>query len=164
MSAGSVVYTDLPAFISTLRGTREPTFAVLGPPLSGKSTFARRLAAQEGIVYLDILDYIHGRPDLASTIDIINPPALRQLILEYVARTVAGVLLVDEADFLLHSWGDDLVSFQEMVRKLAAPGRQVVFGFFLRTQPSLDGWRMVTSGGRARVLRFEELRPLPEGG
>jgi GTPase SAR1 family protein len=159
MSIGDTIASpiDIVAFLQAQRGEREPAILVHGPPLAGKSTFARRLAEKEGMATLDLLEHFARNARLAGEIDQADPARLRRLILDYADTTDASILLVDEVDFLLRVWGDNLVPFREMVRRLRHPTRAVAFAIFVQTRPELDTWSLVTAARRSRVLRFEEV-------
>ena len=146
-------------FIRRQRGERQPAFVVIGPPLSGKSAFARQLAARSGGGYLNVLEAFSRSPDRARSIDRFDEAALRQWLIDQAAPPL-DTLLVDDLDFLLATW-DDLAPFQEMVRTLTHPDRTVVFGFFLQTRSDFDGWPL-RRGDRTprRVLRLDEIQAL----
>jgi len=147
---------DLPAFVRSLRGERQPSMLVHGSPLSGKTTFARKLATQAGWGYLDVLAAVAARPELAGHIDQLDIPTLRSLLLEAAAGVDA--LLVDELDFLFPLWGD-LRPFQELVRTLSVPDRPVTFVFFVQSRAEWEGWGLMTAARENRVVELEKVKP-----
>ncbi len=151
---------DLPSFLRVLRRERHPTAVVIGPPLCGKTTYARLLAEQHDFEYIDVLGYIAHSPELCTCIDRFDPADLKAVLLNMVGQTTAEVMLVDELDFLLHMWAADLDSFREMVGRLYYPQRAVAFAFFLQTWPRLEQWSLVTASRSRRILAFEQLKAL----
>lgn len=160
MSNADAATIDLADFLRAQRRERYPVAVVHGLPFAGKSTFARQLAQRNSFGYLDVLSEINTRPDLRDTIDRFDSAALRALITGYATATETDVVLIDELDFLLPVWASDLASFQEMVRRLRHPERQITYAFFLQTRPALEQWRLVNAAGASCVLSFETLKPL----
>ncbi|MDP9315049.1 MAG: ATP-binding protein [Chloroflexota bacterium] len=160
MKAADKTLIDLPRFIAEQRRERYPSFVVHGRPLSGKSTFARELAKQPNVAYLDVLSTIAENQTLAGQIDQVDASTLQQLILTHAATRPANVLLIDELDFLLYTWTNDLTPFIEMVTRLVNPGKPIVFGFFVQTRPVFDEWSLLTAGRVRRVINFEDIKPL----
>jgi hypothetical protein len=160
MSNADTVTIDLAAFLLTQRRERYPVAVVHGLPFAGKSTFARRLAQRDGFGYLDVLNEVSERPNLAGAIDRFDVAALRMLIVEYASNAGVDVLLVDELDFLIPTWAGDLAPFQEMVRRLRHPEKQVAFGFFLQTRPAVEQWQLLNAARVSCVLPFETIKPL----
>lgn len=154
---------DLPSFMRELRGERTTAMVVHGPPLSGKTRYARRLGQQPGYAYLDVLGELNKRPESAARIDEFDASSLRDLILETVnspdSRAV-NVLLIDDLDFLFPVWGGELLPFMEMVRSLANPERAVSFALFIQDRPEWENWSLQTSGRKNRVISFEQVKPL----
>lgn len=147
---------DLVAFLRSLRSERQPSLLVHGPPLCGKSSFARKLAEKNGWGYLDVLAMVAIRPELSTQVDRFDIPALRKLLLE---QAKADVLVVDELDFLFPLWGD-LRPFQEMVRSLVNAERPVGFAFFVQSRPEWNNWNLLTAARQNRVVDFEKIKSL----
>ncbi len=150
---------DLLDFMRKQRGERQPTFVVLGPPLSGKTAFARQLTARSGCGYLNVLDAFSQSPDQARLIDRFDEQALRRWLIDQAAPPI-DMLLVDDLDFLIPTW-DDLTPFKEMVRTLIHPDRTVVFGFFLQTRSDFDDWTLLRGDRKtSRILRLDEIQAI----
>ena len=160
MSNAKPATIDLADFLRAQRRERYPVAVVHGLPFTGKSTFARQLAQRNSFGYLDVLTEVGNRPELTETIDRFDVAALRTLILSYSIAAGADVLLIDELDFLVPVWAGDLVSFQEMVRRLRHPEKQITFGFFIQTRPLLAQWRLLNAAQVSCVLPFESIRSL----
>jgi hypothetical protein len=71
------------------------------------------------------------------------------------------VLLVDDLDFLFPIWSRNLQPFQELVRDLKHPSRQVAMAFFVHSRTEWDQWELHTAARANRILRFEDLQPVP---
>jgi hypothetical protein len=160
MSNADTATIDLAAFLRALRRERAPVAIIHGLPYAGKSTFARQLAQRHSFGYLDVLAEVGKRPDLADHIDRFDVAALRTLILNHPNLSQFDVLLVDELDFLLPIWADNLVPFQAMVRRLLHPEKQIAFGFFIQSRPALDQVHLENAARISCVLPFEAIKPL----
>ena len=158
MTPANLAFFDLPVFIHSLRQERYPTILVHGPPLSGKTRFARQLASQTGWAYLDLLSVLSTHPSWPATIDQFDVPALRAFLLER-ATAVNEVLLIDELDFLFPLLGD-LRPFQEMVRALTLPTAGLAFAFFVQSRPEWENWSLLTAGRQSRIIPFQAIKPL----
>lgn len=159
MPAANEDKIDLMQFIRQQRGERQPTFVVLGPPLSGKSAFAQQLAQQAEIGYLNVLDAVASQSDLAGHIEQFDIVALKRLILDRIDVNSHTALLIDDVDFLFPTW-NDVLPFKEMVRLLKHPDRPIVFGFFLQSQSAFEDWELLRSDRHSRVLHLEGIRSL----
>ena len=148
---------DLPAFLHALRGERQPTVLVHGPPLCGKTRFAQQLAKENGWGYFDVLAALSEHRELAGQIDQFDTPTLRHLLLE--VPSFGDILLVDELDFLFPLWGN-LGSFKELVRTLNVPTGGVAFAFFVQSRPDWESWELLTASRQSRVVEFETIKPL----
>lgn len=147
------------AFLKLQRGERYRAFLVHGPPHCGKSTFARKLASQAGGTYLDVLTTVATNPELAAEVDLLDAARLKRLALD-AAPQEAGLVLVDEFDFLLPLWGGDLSPLMEIVRKVSPPETQAILGFFMRTMPIFESLGLHNRAGQNRVLRLDEIQGL----
>ncbi len=157
MSPVELATIDIPVFLQSMRGERQPTIVVNGPPLCGKSKFARTLAENKGWAYLDVMSLLSEQSETAQRIDQLDISDLKQLILSQTGNS--EVILVDELDFLFPLWGD-LQPFKEMVRTLFNSARPVVYAFFLQTRHDWDDWHLITAGHQSRIFSFEKIKPL----
>lgn len=157
MSPVDQATVDLPVFLQSMRGERQPTVVVHGPPLCGKSKFAQTLAVRKGWACLDVMTLLSEQSEISRKIDQIDVSDLKQQIIGHTGN--ADIVLVDEIDFLFPLWGD-LQPFKEMVRALLNPVRPVVYVFFLQTRHDWDDWKLFTAGHRSRIFAFETIKPL----
>ena len=148
---------DLPGFLHALRGERQPTVLVHGPPLCGKTRFAQGIAQKAGWGYFDGLAVLSEHSELIGQIDRFDIPNLKRLLLEF--PTIGDILLVDELDFLFPLWGN-LSPFKELVRTLNAPTGKVAFAFFVQSRPDWDNWELLTAARQSRVIEFENIKSL----
>jgi adenylate kinase family enzyme len=143
-------------FLDCQSRERYRAFVIHGPPLSGKTAFAQKLARViPGTVYLDMLHYVNERPELAQQVDCIDATRLQGLVVDHAILMQTRFLLVDHIDFLVHSWDDDLATFKYCVRSLAVTRTQAVVGFVLQTQRALVEWNLPN-----RILSIEEIEAL----
>lgn len=162
MSVNDVARIDIRQFLRRQQGERYKTFVIHGPPLASKTKFARKLAKViPGGVYLDLLRYVTERPELAQQVDMIDVAALQHLVITYAANTGARVLLVDELDFLIPVWGDDLTEFKHMVGSLSVAQTPTIIGFILQTRYELEEWMLPNgANNQNRILHIENIQAL----
>ena len=162
MSVNDIARIDMLEFLRRQRGERYKAFVIHGPPLASKTKFARKLAEViQGGVCLDMLRYVTERPELAQQVDMINIAALQRLIITYAANMGAQLLLVDELDFLVPVWGDDLTEFKHMVRSLSVAQTPAVIGFILQTRYELEEWNLPNgANNQNRILHIENIQAL----
>ncbi len=143
MPINDVARIDIRQFLQRQLGERYKTFVIHGPPLASKTKFARKLAEViPGGVYLDMLRYVSERPELAQQVG-------------------ARLLLVDELDFLVPIWGDDLTEFKHMVRSLSIAQTPAVIGFILQTRFELEEWNLPNgANNQNRILHIENIQAL----
>ncbi len=162
MSVNDVTRIDIRQFLQRQQGERYKAFVIHGPPLASKTKFARKLAEiSPGGVYLDVLRYVIERPELAQQIDMIDVTALQRLVILYAINTGARLLLVDELDFLIPIWSDDLTEFKYMVRSLSVAQTPAVIGFILQTRYELEEWNLPNgANNQNRILHIENIQAL----
>lgn len=152
---------DLRHFLAIQRRERYRAFILHGPPLAGKTLFARRLSElSKGGAYWSVLQHVLASPDLAQHVDVLDARALHTLVLAQATRVDAQLLLVDELDFLVHVWDDDMLAFLQMVEKLSSTRLATTIGFVLQTHPVLLAWTMTNTYGQSRILPFETIQAL----
>jgi len=159
MPADSPPLLDIRAFLEAQRRERFRAFILHGPPLCGKSRFARKLAQSAGGAYVDVLAHVAGSPELSDKVDVLDVPFLKRLAVDAAAGDSAPLVVVDEWDFLLPVWAD-LAPLVEMVRRLSQTETAAVPCFVLQSQPLLDGLSLPNTRGQNRVLRLEEIQRL----
>lgn len=160
MTSADAPLLDLPPFLRALRGERRTAMLIHGAPLVGKTRFARQLAEKIDAGYLNVLETLSRRPELATVIDQFDPSALRLLTVEYAESNPKDVILVDELDFLFPIWGGDLKPFQNMLYNLTNPKRATAFVFFAQSRPEWETWQLETAHHHSRVVDFERLKAL----
>ena len=153
---------DMLHLIAAQRRERYRALVVHGPPLTGKSEFARRLVASVSDAhYLDLLAHFARDPGLAGQVDVFDAAALRDLAVAYAHDREAACLVVDDLDFLVHAWNGNLTEFQTVISRLSAAQSPAVIVFVLQTQPALESWELLNSAHDCRTLRLEDIGPLP---
>lgn len=148
-------------FLAQQQGERYRVFILHGHPYSGKTAFARKVAsAMAGVIYFDVLNYVIEHPHLTLQIDLIDAARLREIVITYAAEARAQVLLVDEIDFLVHTWENDLSTFQQMAKSLSVNQTPTIIGFILQTQPVLEAWHLTNTAKQNRILHIEDIAAL----
>jgi len=162
MSVNDVARIDIRQFLQRQQGERYKAFVIHGPPLASKTKFAHKLAEViPGGVYLDVLRFVTERFELAQQVDMIDAAALQRLVITYAADKGARLLLVDELDFLVPVWGDDLTEFKHMVRSLSVAQTSAVIGFILQTRYELEAWNLPNgANNQNRILHIENILAL----
>ncbi len=88
----------------------------------------------------------------------LDAPFLRQIALE--AAGGAGLVVVEEFDFLVPIWGNDLSSLQQMVGVLSRTDTPSVIVFGMQTRPALEAWNLTNDLGQSRVLPLSSIQNL----
>ena len=162
MSVNDTARIDILEFLRRQRGERYKAFVIHGPPLASKTNFARKLAGViQGGIYLDMLRHVTERPQLAQQIDMMDVATLERLVITFATSTGALLLLVDELDFLVPIWGNDLTEFKYMVRSLSATLTPTIIGFILQTRYDLEEWQLPNAANNQnRILHIENIQAL----
>ena len=149
---------DSRAFVAQMRGERYGSFLIHGAPLGGKTSFAQQLATLENGVYLDVLELVAQDAALAARVDVLDEKWLENLARQQAANG-AGLVVLDEWDFLLPLWGDDLAPLLQIIARLQLPARTVLL-WVLSSRPELESATLPRSDGVARVLKLEQIAAL----
>ena len=160
-SAHEAARLDIHHFLHVQSKERYRAFIIHGPPLIGKTRLARQLTEiVTGGVYLDFLAYMAEHPGLAKRTDILDVASVQKIIKNYASEKGAKLLLVDELDFLIHTWEPDLTAFKHMVSSLSVTITPTTVGFFVQTHPALEAWFLPNSARQNRVLHVETIQAL----
>ena len=161
MQASNLHRIHMREFLIQQRGERYPEFILHGRPRSGKTAFARSLSTMmSGIIYFDMLKYVSEQPELTLQIDLIDASRLGKIATTYATEAKAQVLLVDEIDFLVHTWEDDLIAFRHMVKSLSVTQCPTIIGFILQTQHVIETWYLPNIAKQNRILHLEDIAAL----
>ena len=161
MTAGELPLVRMDAFLTLQKQQRYHAFVVHGPPLSGKTAFARALAARQGGAYLDLLAMVAEDASLAERVDQLDAAAVVNLAVAHAGTMSAPLLLVDEIDFLIASWGEDgASSLVEIIGRLSVTRTPAMIGFVMQTRPGIADARLTQVGGDSRVLPLDRIAPL----
>ncbi len=140
---------------------RYKAFVIHGPPLIGKTRLARQLVEiVTGGVYLDFLAYVAEHPGLAQRIDTLDVASVQKIVMNYASEKGAKLLLVDELDFLIHTWEPDLTPFKHLVSSLSVTQTPTTIGFLVQTYPALETWFLPNTERQNRILYVETIKAL----
>jgi len=145
-------------YISNLRGARYRSLIIHGAALGGKSTFARRLAEVENGVYVDVLSRVADDAELSARVDELDEEWLEQLAHESAA-TGAPLVVIDEWDFLIPTWGDSIATFIQRIGPLYLEGT-VVIVWVLSSRAELENPILPPDKSEGRILALEEIASL----
>ena len=159
MPAADTAYLNIRQFLATQRQERFKSFLIHNPPLTGKTAFARQFAAMENGIYVDVLARVAESQDLSTKIDELDVRFLKSLALDG-ASSGAKLVVLDEFDFLVPVWSDDLTGLHELVRKLAAVETPAVVVFVLRTRSVIEGWEIQNTLRQSRILSLSSIQSL----
>ena len=161
MPAAETSLLDIRLFVAAQRKERYKAFVVHGPPEKDaeRRRFAVRLAALESGVYLDVLAQVAASTGLSETVDVLDADFLRQIALD-AASGGAALVVVDEFDFLLPVWGNDISSLQQMISILSRTDTPSVIVFAMQTRPALEAWHLTNDQGQSRVLSLSTIQNL----
>ena len=160
-SAHEAARLDIRSFLNVQSKERYRAFVIHGPPLIGKTSIARQLAEiVTGGVYLDFLAYVAEHSELAQRIDTLNVASVQKIVMNCASEKGAKLLLVDELDFLIHTWEPDLTPFKHMVSSLSVTQTPTTVGFFVQTHPALESWFLPNTARHNRILHVERIQAL----
>jgi ATPase family associated with various cellular activities (AAA) len=159
MSEHETALVDIHHFLQTQFKERFRAFVIHAPPRTGKTRLACRLAETvTGGVYLDFLTYAIEHPELVQRIDTLDVANVQKIIINYASEKKAKLLLVDELDFLIHTWEPDLTSFKHMVKSLSESQTPTTIGFFVQTNHALEAWSLLNGVRQNRILPIETIQ------
>ena len=158
MPAANATLLDIHSFIAQQRAERYRAFVIHGPPLKGKSTFARRLAESEGGVYLDILSLVHEDTELSKSVDTLDAAWLEGQVRAAITGG-ANFVVVDEFDFLWPIWGNDIEPLLYRIERFYVEAPAVVV-WVMPTHRALNDTVMPRANGVSRVLPLEGIKAL----
>jgi hypothetical protein len=154
-------YQDIYQFLDVQRRERYRAFLLHDRALQKKTQFAKTLCASyQGGLYVDVLQFVLSRPDLAAHLDLVDVPMLQDIVFSLVEESHASLLMLDELDFLLNTWTEDLISFKHMVEFLYFPYLPTCVGFVLQTRPAFEEWRPLNTQGLCRVFTLADILAL----
>jgi len=136
-------------------------FIVHYPAKSGKTSFAKRAAAQRaGIHYLDLQETFLKQPDL---------PKITQCGFAFLKEYLLGLqvteefILIDNPDFLFNTWKseDKQALLHWMKVQLRSPGvTEKTFSFFIQSDEILATAQFNNSCGQPRILPLNEFEAI----
>ena len=136
-------------------------FIVHYPAKSGKTSFAKRAAAQRaGIYYLDLQEAFLKQPDL---------PKIPQCGFDFLKEYLLGLqvkeefVLIDNPDFLFNIWKteDKQALLHWMKVQLRSPSvTEKTFAFFIQSDEILATAQFNNSCGQPRILPLNEFEAI----
>lgn len=160
MPAADTSLLDIRSFLTTQRKERYKAFIVHSPPEKDaeRRRFLARLAALENGVVIDLLARVVADPALSETVDLLDAAFLRQTALD--AAEGAELVVIEEFDFLVPIWGNDLSSLKQMAGVLSRTDTPSVIVFGMQTRPALEAWNLTNDLGQSRVLPLSSIQNL----
>lgn len=156
---------DVFEYLAYLDQQRYRGIILHAPPDKGPSVtqFARKVCAQAGGTYLDLLGLFIQDQNLSQQIDRFGPEKLRALLME--RSRAASLLFVDRADFLLDTWRrDERQAFFRIIRVHWDGYRETMrakLWFALQSSSEIEALSIVDSNGNPRVLRLSDFTDIP---
>ncbi len=142
-----------------LRTQQQETFRaciIHAPALSHKTATARRMREVLGAYLWDLQEHFVNHAELARGINDFRPRDLEKLLLEL--ETPAQIIVVDNVDFLLHTWTPrQRREFGDMVDlRLKSPGvTSKTFVFMIQTDPTIVRRDLRNTRGQPRILPLD---------
>ncbi len=99
-------------------------------------------------------------PGLAQRIDTLDVASVQKIVMNYASEKGAKLLLVDELDFLIHTWEPDLTPFKHLVSSLSVTQTPTTIGFLVQTYPALETWFLPNTERQNRILYVETIKAL----
>ena len=162
MPASETKLLDVRQFLAVQRKERYKAFVLHSPAEKDneRRAFATRLASLEDGVYMDVLAHVAGNTELSDSIDLLDVPYLQKIALD-AAGGGAGLVVVDEFDFLLPVWGNDFSGLQQMITTLSRTDTPSVIVFAMQTRPALETWHLENDHHQNRILSLSAIQHLP---
>jgi len=153
---------NLEDFVNMLLEERHRTFIVHSEPMSGKSKYAKRFAKKIGGKYLDLLERFREDRNLKNSIDIFSIKELEILLIEEAKNT--NLLIVNNIEFLLNTWGEDRYDllFRLIKEKWNSfySSYKATLGIFLISNCKIMNMKLNTNKDKARIFHLRELESL----
>lgn len=141
--------------INRLLLDRRRCFVVTGHPGEGKTRLAEQMAVRYDGQRLDLLATFAADPNLAASVDTFTPRTFKDFLHPYAT---GALVLVDEMDFLWHSW--DEAEKREFLTILKVWSKPAFFGVFLPLDPIIEGFHMVDQDGQPRIFSLHDLQAI----
>jgi hypothetical protein len=146
-------------FLNRQKTEDRRAFIVCYKANSGKTAFAKQVAeAHSDVYYLDLQAYALKHPDLLVYFDFSE---LENFLLTF--NVDESVILVDNMDFLINTWGHkDKDAFENWLKiQLRSPGMtEKTFVFFMQNDSFLGQMQLLNSRGEARVIPLNSFESL----
>ena len=153
---------NLEDFVDMLLEERHRTFIVHSELMSGKSKYAKRFTKKIGGKYLDLLERFREDKKLKNNIDTFNIKELETLLIEEAKDT--NLLIVDNIEFLLNTWGED--RYDLLFRLIKEKWNsfysyyKATLGIFLISNYKIMNMKLNTNKDKARIFHLQELESL----
>lgn len=103
MQGGSSL--DIDKFVQMQLNERYKHFLIYGPPLYGKTKYAKYIAERYGGTYIDLLNEFCSDNEKKIIIDIFSPAKLIKFLESIESNS--KIIVVDQMDFLINTWSDN---------------------------------------------------------
>jgi len=134
---------------------RRRCFIVTGRPGEGKTRLAVQLADRYGGQRVDLLTTFAADADLSANVDTFTPRKCRDFLRPYAT---GDLVLVDEMEFLWHSW--DVGEKREFLTIVSLWSKPAFFGVFLPSDPIIEQFDMVDQDGQPRIFSLRDLQAI----
>lgn len=155
-------FINLEDFVDMLLEERHRTFIVHSEPMSGKSKYAKRFAKKIGGKYLDLLEQFREDRNLKNSIDTFSIKEIEILLVEEAKDT--NLLIVDNIEFLLNTWGEDRYDllFRLIKEKWNSfySSYESTLGIFLISNCKIMNMKLKTNKDKSRIFHLQELESL----
>ena len=110
------------------------------------------MADRYGGQRLDLLATFAADPSLTTSVDTFTSRKCKDLLRPYAT---GDLVLVDEVEFLWHSWDDD--EKREFLTILKLWSKPAFLGVFLPSDPIIEQFDMVDQDGQRRIFSLHDL-------